>query len=324
MHVCFLYCRSLYSKAWRLTWQHQMIPLKSITWARMMTPHWTTLCLLIWNISFQRQRLTMNIVTKMKHPLKSQPLIIFTQTAKLLERLHVRCSRVQSSLEKYWVFVALNAKTTPLTALTTCWNIFKEHTRGLFLLILVICAYLSPMNSHLFSDIALDIETLLSRVRFATMGCSIHFFCSPGTLPTATAVMDSFSVKSVSSPPEMQEPLFNTSIITTSVITNVWNVLIQCSTQGELQRHNMVHSGTFPFSCQICGYSAGRRDYLNKHLTVAHGEDMNKWRTNEDSSGVNSPGLKRLLKKSPPVGGSKESQWMSKRNFNPLCRSAWS
>ncbi len=89
------------------------------------------------------------------------------------------------------------------------------------------------------------------------------------------------------------------------------------STQGELQRHNMVHSGTFPFSCQICGYSAGRRDYLNKHLTVAHGEDMNKWRTNEDSSGVNSPGLKRLLKKSPPVGGSKESQWMSKRNSIP-------
>ncbi|XP_052426756.1 zinc finger protein 518A [Carassius gibelio] len=85
-------------------------------------------------------------------------------------------------------------------------------------------------------------------------------------------------------------------------------------TQGEHQRHNMVHSGTFPFSCQICGYSAARRDYLNKHLTVAHGEEMNKWRTNEDSSGVNSLGLKRLLKKSPPVGGSRESQSMSKRN----------
>ncbi|XP_016425879.1 zinc finger protein 518A-like [Sinocyclocheilus rhinocerous] len=88
-------------------------------------------------------------------------------------------------------------------------------------------------------------------------------------------------------------------------------------TQGEHQRHNMVHSGTFPFSCQICGYSAARRDYLNKHLTVAHGEEMNKWRTNEDSSGVSSPGLKRLLKKSPPVGGSRESQWMSKRNSIP-------
>uniref|UniRef100_A0A9J8BJB7 Si:ch211-214e3.5 n=1 Tax=Cyprinus carpio carpio TaxID=630221 RepID=A0A9J8BJB7_CYPCA len=88
-------------------------------------------------------------------------------------------------------------------------------------------------------------------------------------------------------------------------------------TQGELQRHNVVHSGTFPFSCQICGYSAARREYLNKHLTVAHGEEMNKWRTNEDNSGVNSSGVKLLLKKSPPVGGSREPQWMSKLNSIP-------
>ncbi|XP_026102903.1 zinc finger protein 518A-like [Carassius auratus] len=83
-------------------------------------------------------------------------------------------------------------------------------------------------------------------------------------------------------------------------------------TQGELQRHNVVHSGTFPFSCQICGYSAARREYLNKHLTVAHGEEMNKWKTNEDNSEV-----KQLLKKSPPVGGSREPQWMSKLNSIP-------
>ncbi|RXN32452.1 zinc finger protein 518A-like [Labeo rohita] len=72
-------------------------------------------------------------------------------------------------------------------------------------------------------------------------------------------------------------------------------------TQGELQRG---HSGTFPFSCQICGYSAARREYLNKHLTVAHGEDS-------------SSGLKLLLKKSPPVGASRDSQWMSKLNSIP-------
>ncbi|XP_016343621.1 zinc finger protein 518A-like [Sinocyclocheilus anshuiensis] len=89
------------------------------------------------------------------------------------------------------------------------------------------------------------------------------------------------------------------------------------TTQGELQRHNVVHSGTFPFSCQICGYSAARREYLNKHLTVAHGEEMNKWRTNEDNSGVNSSGVKLLLKKSPLVGGSREPQWMSKLNSIP-------
>lgn len=88
-------------------------------------------------------------------------------------------------------------------------------------------------------------------------------------------------------------------------------------TQGELQKHNLVHSGTFPFSCQMCGYSAARREYLNKHLTVAHGEEMNKRRANEDNSGVNSTGLKLLLKKSPPGGGSRESQWMSKLNSLP-------
>lgn len=85
-------------------------------------------------------------------------------------------------------------------------------------------------------------------------------------------------------------------------------------TQGDLQKHTLVHSGTFPFSCQICGYSAARKEYLNKHLTVAHGEEMNKRRANEDNSGVNSSGLKILLKKSPPVGGSREPQWMSKLN----------
>ncbi|KAG1954886.1 zinc finger protein 518A [Pimephales promelas] len=88
-------------------------------------------------------------------------------------------------------------------------------------------------------------------------------------------------------------------------------------TQGEIQKHSLVHSGTFPFSCQICGYSAARREYLNKHLTVAHGEELNKRRANEDNSGVISSGLKLLFKKSPPGGGSRESQWMSKLNSLP-------
>ncbi|XP_051959006.1 zinc finger protein 518A [Xyrauchen texanus] len=91
-------------------------------------------------------------------------------------------------------------------------------------------------------------------------------------------------------------------------------------TQGELQRHSLVHSGTFPFSCQICGYSAARREYLNKHLTVAHNDEMdrtNKRKAIEDNSGVNSTGLKLLLKKSSSVGGSREPQWMSKLNSLP-------
>ncbi|KAA0725088.1 Zinc finger protein 518A [Triplophysa tibetana] len=88
--------------------------------------------------------------------------------------------------------------------------------------------------------------------------------------------------------------------------------------QGELQRHNLVHStqNSFPFSCQLCGYSAARREYLSKHITVAHGDELdrtNKWKANEDNSVVNSSGLKLLLKKTPP-GAARELQWMSKLN----------
>lgn len=93
-------------------------------------------------------------------------------------------------------------------------------------------------------------------------------------------------------------------------------------TQGELQRHNLVHTAqnSFPFFCQICGYSAARKEYLSKHITVAHGDEVdrtNKWKANEENSVVNSSGLKLLLKKSPPGAAAKESQWMSKLNSLP-------
>lgn len=90
-------------------------------------------------------------------------------------------------------------------------------------------------------------------------------------------------------------------------------------TQGKAYS-GKVHSGTFPFTCQLCGYGAARREYLSKHMTVAHGDEMdrtNRWRSIEDNSRVNSPGLKLLLKKSPPAGGSRETQWMSKLNSYP-------
>lgn len=83
--------------------------------------------------------------------------------------------------------------------------------------------------------------------------------------------------------------------------------------------HGKVHSGTFPFTCQFCGYGAARREYLSKHLTVAHGEEMdraNRWKSTEDNSGVNSPGLKMLLKKSP-TGAARDPQWMTKLNSFP-------
>ncbi|KAK2866428.1 hypothetical protein Q7C36_002484 [Tachysurus vachellii] len=90
-------------------------------------------------------------------------------------------------------------------------------------------------------------------------------------------------------------------------------------TQGKVHS-GKVQSGTFPFTCQLCGYGAARREYLSKHMTVAHGDEMdrtNRWRLIEDNSRVNSPGLKLLLKKSLPAGGSREPQWMSKLNSYP-------
>lgn len=90
-------------------------------------------------------------------------------------------------------------------------------------------------------------------------------------------------------------------------------------TQGKVHS-GKVHSGTFPFTCQLCGYGAARREYLSKHMAVAHGDEIdrtNRWRSLEDNSRVNSPGLKLLLKKSPPAGGSREPQWMSKLNSYP-------
>lgn len=90
-------------------------------------------------------------------------------------------------------------------------------------------------------------------------------------------------------------------------------------TQGKVHS-GKVNSGTFPFSCQLCGYGAARREYLTKHMAVAHGDEMdrtNRWRSIEDNSRVNSPGLKLLLKKSPTAGGSREPQWMSKLNSYP-------
>ncbi|CAB1337790.1 unnamed protein product [Coregonus sp. 'balchen'] len=96
------------------------------------------------------------------------------------------------------------------------------------------------------------------------------------------------------------------------------------SSRGEHQRHLKLHSGTFPFTCQVCGYGAARREYLTKHMVTVHGEDADKkniWRATEDSNNTlanSSSGLKLLLKKSPAAGGqSKESQWMSKLNSLP-------
>ncbi|NXX17927.1 Z518B protein, partial [Podargus strigoides] len=41
-------------------------------------------------------------------------------------------------------------------------------------------------------------------------------------------------------------------------------------TKGELQRHLVKHTGTFPYQCQYCEYGAVRHDYIVKHTRRVH------------------------------------------------------
>lgn len=82
------------------------------------------------------------------------------------------------------------------------------------------------------------------------------------------------------------------------------------------QKHMKAHSGTFPFTCQMCGYGAARSEYLKNHMAAVHKEDGDKrnvWKATEDSitQANSSASLKLLLKKS---GESQEGQRVSKLN----------
>ncbi|XP_034414361.1 zinc finger protein 518A [Cyclopterus lumpus] len=84
------------------------------------------------------------------------------------------------------------------------------------------------------------------------------------------------------------------------------------------QKHMKAHSGTFPHTCQICGYGALRSEYLKKHTAAVHKEEAerrNVLKAIDDSgSPANasaSASLKLLLKKSVE---SQEAQRISKLN----------
>lgn len=77
-----------------------------------------------------------------------------------------------------------------------------------------------------------------------------------------------------------------------------------------------AHMGTFPFTCQVCGYGAARSEYLKKHMAAVHkevAERKNAWKAIEDNSSPtnSSANLKLLLKKS---GESQDAQRISKVN----------
>uniref|UniRef100_UPI0037E72D61 zinc finger protein 518A n=1 Tax=Semicossyphus pulcher TaxID=241346 RepID=UPI0037E72D61 len=81
------------------------------------------------------------------------------------------------------------------------------------------------------------------------------------------------------------------------------------------QKHMKAHLGTFPFTCQICGYGAARSEYLKNHTAAVHketAERMNVWKSIEDSitPANSSAGFKLMLRKSE----SQEAQRISKLN----------
>ena len=81
------------------------------------------------------------------------------------------------------------------------------------------------------------------------------------------------------------------------------------------QRHMKAHSDTFPFTCQICGYGATRSEYLKKHTSSVHKQEVEKrkvWKSIEDGNPVNATAtLKLLLKKNSEA---QEAQRISKVN----------
>lgn len=85
--------------------------------------------------------------------------------------------------------------------------------------------------------------------------------------------------------------------------------------EDDCHRHMKAHSGTFPFTCQICGYGAARSEYLKKHMAAVHREAdrRNVWKATEDSDSLpnSSASLKLLLKKGGEI---QEAQRISKLN----------
>ncbi|KAM6898592.1 zinc finger protein 518A isoform 1-T2 [Lycodopsis pacificus] len=82
------------------------------------------------------------------------------------------------------------------------------------------------------------------------------------------------------------------------------------------QKHLKAHSGSFPYTCQICGYGAARSEYLKKHTAAVHKEEAERRNVLKALDDSGSPGnasaiLKLLVKKS---GESQEAQRISKLN----------
>nr|XP_020467386.1 zinc finger protein 518A-like isoform X2 [Monopterus albus] len=85
--------------------------------------------------------------------------------------------------------------------------------------------------------------------------------------------------------------------------------------EDDHQKHVKAHSGTFPFTCQMCGYGAAREEYLKKHTAAVHKEETERrhpWKAVDDSSTpANSSASLKLIRKNSE---SQETQRISKLN----------
>lgn len=93
-----------------------------------------------------------------------------------------------------------------------------------------------------------------------------------------------------------------------------------CFTKGELQKHLYVHSGTLPFPCQYCNYSATRREYLIRHIITLHKEHLYaKEKLEKDKyekrMAKTTAGLKIILKRYK-IGASRKTFWERKKVNN--------
>lgn len=57
--------------------------------------------------------------------------------------------------------------------------------------------------------------------------------------------------------------------------------------ESDYKKHAKAHLGSFPFTCEVCGYGTMSSEYLTKHLAAVHKDKtgrMNGWNDTEDSS----------------------------------------
>lgn len=57
--------------------------------------------------------------------------------------------------------------------------------------------------------------------------------------------------------------------------------------ESDYKKHVKAHSGSFPFTCEVCGYGTTASEYLTKHVAAVHKDKagrMNGWNDTEDGS----------------------------------------